>query len=271
MDYKIVALDIDGTLVNSKKEITDATRDILIKIQEEGCKVAIATGRPFKGAVEQAEKLKLSKYGGYLMCYNGGLIMDCKENKEVFSRNLPNEYIPEICEGLKGLDITVNTYYKDEIIASNSINKYTEIEPAIVKMNLRYVEDFVNFVTFPINKCLLTGEPEEIAKLEPVFKEKFSGRLDVFKSEPFFLELVPKGVNKGEAITKLAEINNVDISQTMSFGDGFNDIELIKTAGMGIAMANACKEVLDAADYVTLSNDMDGIAAAIEKFFYGKR
>ena len=74
MDYKIVALDLDGTLVNSRHEISDKNSDILIKIQKMGCKVAIATGRPFKGATRQAEKLKLSKFGGYIMCYNGGLI-----------------------------------------------------------------------------------------------------------------------------------------------------------------------------------------------------
>ena len=270
MDYKIVALDLDGTLVNSQHEISDKNSDILIKIQEMGCKVAIATGRPFKGATRQAEKLKLSKFGGYIMCYNGGLIMDCSDNRIIYSRELPHEYIPEICEGIKGMDITINTYTADEIIASNSRNKSTEIEPSIVGMNLHFVDDFVKFVDFPINKCLLTGEPETIAKLEKIYKEQFKGRLDVFKSEAFFLELVPIGVNKGEAITKLAEINNVDISETMSFGDGFNDVELIKTAGMGIAMANACPEVLNAADYVTLSNDMDGVAAGIEKFFFGK-
>lgn len=270
MDYKIVALDLDGTLVNSQHEISDANSDILIKIQEMGCKVAIATGRPFKGATRQAEKLKLAQFGGYIICYNGGLIMECKDKKVIFSRDLPHEYIPEICEGVKGLDITVNTYTADEIIAANSRNKYTEIEPGIVGMKLHFVDDFVSFVNFPINKCLLTGDPETIAKLEPIYREKFKGRLDVFKSEAFFLELVPKGINKGEAITKLAQINNVDISQTMSFGDGFNDVELVKTAGMGIAMANACPEVLRSADYVTLSNDMDGVAAGIEKFFFGK-
>lgn len=270
MDYKIVALDLDGTLVNSKHEISDANRDILIKIQEMGCKVAIATGRPFKGAVRQAEKLQLSRFGGYIMCYNGGLIMDCRDKKVIFSRELPHEYIPEICEGIKGLDITVNTYTADEIIAANSHNKYTEIEPDIVGMKLRFVDDFVKFVDFPINKCLLTGEPETISRLEEIYREQFKGRLDVFKSEAFFLELVPVGVNKGEAISKLAEINNVDISRTISFGDGFNDVELIKTAGVGIAMANACPEVLKSADYVTLNNDMDGVAAGIEKFFFGK-
>lgn len=270
MDYKIVALDLDGTLVNSQHEISDVNRDILIKIQEMGCKVAIATGRPFKGATRQAEKLQLARFGGYIICYNGGLIMDCKDEKVLFSRDLPHEYIPEICEGIKGLDITVNTYTADEIIAANSRNKYTDIEPGIVGMNLHFVDDFVSFVNFPINKCLLTGDPETIAKLEPIYREKFKDRLDVFKSEAFFLELVPKGINKGEAITKLAQINNVDISQTMSFGDGFNDVELVKTAGMGIAMANACPEVLRSADYVTLSNDMDGVAAGIEKFFFGK-
>lgn len=271
MDYKIIALDLDGTLVNSQHKISPANREKLIELQELGCKVALASGRPFHGVAKHAEELRLSSFGGYLICYNGGLIMDCGENKVIYSRELPHEYLPEICQGIKGLDVTVNTYTMDEIIAANSFNKYTKIEPDIVGMKLRFVEDFVKFVDFPINKCLLAGCPETILKLESEYKERFKGRLDVFKSEDFFLELVPKGINKGEAIKKLAELNGVSISETMSFGDGFNDVQLVQTAGLGIAMANACDQVLRAADYVTLSNDEDGVAAALDKFIFNKK
>lgn len=270
MEYKIVALDLDGTLVNSQHEISGVNRKKLIELQELGCKVALVSGRPFKGVAKHAQELQLAKFGGYLICYNGGLIMDCSDNSVIYSRELPHEYLPEICEGIKGLDVTVNTYTMDEIIAANSFNKYTEIEPDIVGMALRFVDDFVKFVDFPINKCLLTGYPETILKLEEEYREKFKGRLDVFKSEAFFLELVPHGINKGEAIKKLAEINKAELKETMAFGDGFNDVQLVKTAGMGIAMANACQQVLEAADYVTLSNDDDGVAAAIDKFIFGK-
>lgn len=270
MEYKIVALDLDGTLVNSQHKISDVNREKLIELQKRGCKVALVSGRPFRGVAKHADELQLSKFGGYLICYNGGLIMDCSDKSIVYSCQLPHEYLPEICEGIKGLDVTVNTYTMDEIIAANSFNKYTEIEPDIVGMALHFVDDFVKFVDFPINKCLLTGYPETILKLEEEYREKFKGRLDVFKSESFFLELVPTGVNKGEAIKRLAQLNGVDISETMSFGDGFNDIQLVETAGMGIAMANACPQVLKAADYITLSNDEDGVAAALDKFIFNK-
>ena len=113
----------------------------------------------------------------------------------------------------------------------------------------------------------MTGEPEDMIVAENEIRQLTGDRMDVFRSAPFFLELVPKGIDKALSLGRLLDIMNISTGELMSFGDGYNDISMIKYAGMGIAMDNAADEVKKAADYVTLSNEDDGIAAAIDKFF----
>ena len=112
----------------------------------------------------------------------------------------------------------------------------------------------------------MTGDPEEMKKAETDLAGIMKGRMDVFRSAPFFVELVPMGIDKAESLKRLLAIMGIGTKKLMSFGDGYNDISMIKLAGMGIAMENAAQEVKEAADYVTLSNEEDGVAAALKKF-----
>ena len=154
----------------------------------------------------------------------------------------------------------INTYEDDHIVVGNEINKYTKIEAKINGMDIKFVEDFPGYVDFDINKCLLQGEPEEILKLESVLSEKYKGVLGVFRSESYFLELVPEGIDKARSIDRLLKMIDIPTEQSIACGDGFNDISMIKYAGLGVAMENAKDPVKEAADVITLSNDEDGIA-----------
>lgn len=266
MDYEIIALDIDGTLVNSQKQITDRTYDTLINLQKSGKKVVLASGRPIQGIMPYAEKLKLSKYGGYVLAYNGGCVYDVAQDEKVFSKDFPLECIPEICDIIKDTGVTVNTYENDLIISGNRINKYSYIERDIIKLDMKFVDDFASYVNFPINKLLLAGEPEEIVALEKILGTKFKGKLSVFRSEPFFLEVVPLGIDKAESMDKLLKSLDLTKDNCIACGDGYNDVSMIKYAGLGVAMENASDTVKSAADYITVSNDCDGVARVVEKF-----
>ncbi len=259
MSYKIIALDLDGTLTNSKKVITVETQKTLIDFQENGGKVILASGRPTQGILLHAKQLRLKEYGGYILAYNGGCVIDCKTDDILFQSTMPLEYIPEICEIIKDYHVGINTYEGDKIIVGHELNQYTKLEAKINSMKIKFVDNFQEYVNFDVNKCLLQGEPEEILKLEKILSEKYEGKLGIFKSEPFFLEIVPKGIDKAMSIDRLLHMIGIKTEECIACGDGFNDISMIKYAGLGVAMSNAAEPVKNAADCITRSNDEDGI------------
>ncbi len=266
MAYEVLVLDIDGTLTNSKKEVSPKTLDAVIRAQEEGIKVVIASGRPTAGIKKIAKTIKLDEYGGYILSYNGGKIINFQTGEVVYNETLPEEMVPSIYEEAVDNQVGIVTYEGNDAIAGNGIDKYNEIEARINGIGLREVEDFPNYVKFPINKCLLTGEPEHMAEVEQKMKDRFGNFLNIFRSEPFFVEVMPQNIDKAYSLGKLLKHLDLDRSQMIACGDGFNDLSMIKYAGLGVAMANAQDVVKEAADYITLSNDEDGVAKVIDKF-----
>lgn len=266
MAYEILILDIDGTLTNSKKEVSPKTLDAIIRAQEEGIKVVIASGRPTAGINKIAKTIKLDEYGGYVLSYNGAKITNFQTGEVVYNETLPEEMIPSIYEEAIDSHVGIITYEGNDAIAGNGIDKYNELEARINGIGLREVKDFPNYITFPINKCLLTGEPEHMAEVEKKMKERFGNFLNIFRSEPFFVEVMPQNIDKAYSLGKLLKHLDLERSQMIACGDGFNDLSMIKYAGLGVAMANAQEVVKQAADYITLSNDEDGVAKVIDKF-----
>lgn len=266
MAYEILILDIDGTLTNSKKEVSPKTLDAIIRAQEEGIKVVIASGRPTAGINKIAKTIKLDEYGGYVLSYNGAKITNFQTGEVVYNETLPEEMIPSIYEEAIDSHVGIITYEGNDAIAGNGIDKYNELEARINGIGLREVKDFPNYITFPINKCLLTGEPEHMAEVEQKMKERFGNFLNIFRSEPFFVEVMPQNIDKAYSLGKLLKHLDLERSQMIACGDGFNDLSMIKYAGLGVAMANAQEVVKQAADYITLSNDEDGVAKVIDKF-----
>ncbi len=265
MLFRIIALDIDGTLTNSQKVITAKTRNQLIRFQKSGGKIILASGRPAQGIKSCAEILRLSQFGGYILAYNGGCVIECSSGSVVAKTPLPLEYIPEICDIIKDYPVGIITYEGDHIVAGNHINRYTELESSINHMDIKFTSDFSGYVNFDVPKCLLQGEPDVILKLEKILSEKYSGKLGIFKSEPYFLEIVPKNIDKAMTIDRLLKMIGYERDECIAFGDGFNDISMIRYVGLGIAMQNASETVKSAADYVTRSNDEDGIAFMLSK------
>ena len=133
-------------------------------------------------------------------------------------------------------------------------------------MEIKKVDNFLDAVRHPIAKCLIVGEPTRLAVLEKEMYEHLKDRMGVFRSEPYFLELVPKGIDKAMSLSVLLSKLGITQAETIAMGDGFNDLSMIRFAGLGIAMANAQLVVRENADFVTRSNDEDGVAYAIGKF-----
>lgn len=259
MKYKIIFLDIDGTLTNSQKVITKSTINTLIDIQKQGVTLAIASGRPDTGILPLAKQLKLDVFGGYMLSFNGAKVKNLKTGKIIFENNLSLKAFALATKLAKKYNVDIITYNDNYIISEISNNKYMNIEANINKIPVKVVPSMVDFIDYNPTKCLMFADSDYLATVEPKIKKSMEGLANVYRSEPFFLEVVPIGVDKAESIKALIDYLGIKQSETMAFGDGFNDISMIKYVACGVAMSNGCDEIKSQADYITLSNDQDGV------------
>lgn len=270
MKYKLLVLDIDGTATNSKKEVTPKTKEAVIRLQKAGVPVAIASGRPTPGVAPIAEEFHFGEYGSYTLCFNGAKILNWKTKEVVYSKTLPTSLPKRLFEDACRHDVGILTYLPDDsaILAGRRIDRYTEIESRICSIPIElYSDTFAQKVNFPVTKCLFTADPADIEAIEPIIAEKYQFEANVFRSEPHFLEIMPKNVDKAYCLSRLLKILGLTREEMVCVGDSYNDLTMLQYAGMGVAMANAKPEILDVADYITLSNDEDGVAHAIEKLW----
>ena len=267
MNYKIIVLDLDGTLTNSKKEISKPTLDALIDIQERGYKVVIASGRPTPGVLPLAKEVQLDKFGGYVLSYNGAKIIDCRTNEVIYQKTLPGEVIPELYNAAVESNVGIISYDNDYVIVGRELDKYIELEARINHIPLKKVDNFAEYIDYPVNKCLMTGEHEVLLEVQKKLQNKYKSLLSIYFSEPFFLEIMPQNIDKAHSLIKLLNTIGITSEEMVCCGDGFNDISMIEIAGLGVAMENAQDAVKQAADFITYSNDDDGILHVIKKFF----
>ncbi|MGL5681484.1 MAG: Cof-type HAD-IIB family hydrolase [Marinifilaceae bacterium] len=264
-EYKVVILDLDGTLTNSKKELSPRNKQALIEAQKQGARVVLASGRPTYGIVPLAKELQLANYGGYILSYNGGQIIDCSTGENMYHTSLPTSLISELYKEAKAGNGTMLSYQDRFIVTEDSTNEYVCKEAFLNRMDIEEIGFFPDAIKTPVTKCLAVGHPEEMARLELVMKAKFGETINVFRSEPYFVELVPQNIDKAYSLGILAQHLGITADDMIAFGDGFNDLSMIEFAGTGVAMANAQDAVKSAADLVTLTNDEDGVAYIVEQ------
>lgn len=267
MDYKLLVLDLDGTLTNTKKEITLRNRKALIQTQQQGTQLVLASGRPTYGIAPLADELQMGRFGGYILSYNGGEIIDWKTRKTLYSNVLPDAVIPQLYECAKRNKLAILTYKGEYIITENPDDEYVKKEAFLNKMEVQKSTDFLTDIHLPVPKCLIVGDPNKLIAVESELSIRLQGQISVYRSEPYFLELVPLGIDKAQSLAVLLEKTGMKREEMVAVGDGYNDLSMIRFAGLGVAMANAQEPVKKAADYITLSNEEDGVAAVVEKYF----
>lgn len=267
MKYQVLVLDLDGTLTNSKKEISAPTKQALLEIQEAGKTVVLASGRPINGVAPLAKELKMDCFGGYMLSFNGARITKCSTAEIIYNRTLSPEIIKPVYDYVKtfpGLDII--SYTDTQILSGIKPNKYVEIESRINSMEVVPVEDFPAVLNFPVNKLLITGEPEILETLIAPLQKQYHGLLNIYRSEPFFLEIMPRNIDKAQSLQKLLNSIGLTADAMICCGDGYNDLSMIEYAGLGVAMENAQPIIKESADFITRSNDEDGILHVINLF-----
>lgn len=264
--YRMIALDLDGTLTNHEKVVTPRTREALLAAQQRGAVIVLASGRPTYGIEPVADCLKMNHQGGYILSYNGGKIVNWKTREEIFAQHLPDEVIPIIHNYARHNGYALLGYNGNDIITEKASDEYVREESRINKMPICEVDNLLEHIEKHPTKLLMTGHPEQTVIAEKELAQLLGDRMDVFRSAPFFIELVPKHIDKAKSLQRLLDHVGMTSADLIAFGDGYNDLSMLCFAKMGVAMANATPEVRDKADYITLSNEEDGVAEALKKF-----
>lgn len=267
MKYRAIALDLDGTLLNSNKEISKKNKEIIMKAAKAGVKIILASGRPVPGIKKIAKQLHLEEVGGYILAYNGGMIIDCKTGEVIRREVIPTEYYADIVHCANKLEVTTLTYDSEGIITNDENDEYVHFESRINNIPIRQVFHLEEEAQLdPPVKFLCVGDHKILQQLQSKLDDKLKGAVNIFFSEPFFLEITPQGIEKASSLEILLEKLGIDRKSLIACGDGYNDIPMMRYAGLAVAMENAQPETKEWADFIAPSNDADGVAAAIERF-----
>ena len=245
MKYQVLVLDLDGTLTNSKKEITAPTKQALLEIQEAGRTVVLASGRPINGVAPLAKELQMDTFGGYMLSFNGARITKCSTGEIIYNKTIPKEIIRPVWEYVK---------------------TFPGLESGINNMEIVPTDDFPSALDFPVNKLLICGDPKTLETMIEPLRKQYHGLLNIYLSEPFFLEIMPKNIDKAQSLQKLLNSIGLTANEMICCGDGFNDLSMIEYAGLGVAMENAQPIIKETADFITRSNDEDGVLHVIDTF-----
>ncbi|MCY6371118.1 sugar-phosphatase [Clostridium ganghwense] len=263
--YKLIALDMDGTLLKEDKSISEENYIAIKKAKEKGVKVVLSTGRPQKGIEKYLKELNLLSDEDYCVTYNGSVIQNTGTNEILYKKLLTCEDAHYLYDLSKKLDINIHALTTTSCIAPK-LTKYTELEVTMNGINFEEVDFATLTDSTPIVKIMLIDEPEKLSEAIEKLPEEVYEKYTVVRSAPFFLEFLDKTVNKGAGVKALAESLGINQNEVICMGDAGNDLHMIKYAGLGVAMGNAFLEVKKAADYITYTNEDDGVAHVINKF-----
>lgn len=265
MTIKLIAFDLDNTLLNSKKEISPRNEDILKKLHEKGLKIVLTTGRPIKGIVPYIEQLDLKKEEDFSINFNGGTVQHNASHKIISSRFLTKEQIKPIAE------LALKMKFPIDVVSIDKGFSVIDVEKSGYQKFIHGLMDFVDlpFADLPENlkyyKFVSQTDPDKVLKIQKYLSDYPS--LTIVKSRPNLLEFLPKGVNKQSGLKELLAHFGWDFDNLMAFGDQENDLGMIKAAKVGVAVANAIDEVKREADVITKNNDEDGVGVFLEKYF----
>ena len=275
MEIKAIAMDVDGTLTNDRKEIIPKTREVLLKAQKQGILLILASGRPTTGLVEMGKVLEMDKNNGLFISYNGSKVVNFQTGEELFNEPLKLEDAKAVLEHMKKFEIKpmidkgdymyVNDVYNCMIRFRGEPFNVIKYESRGGNYKLCEIDDLAAFVDYPLNKILTAGEPEYLQEHYIEMMEPFKDKLNCMFTGPFYFEFTAKDIDKAKALDTVLKPLDITADEVIAFGDGHNDISIIKYAGIGVAMENAVADLKEAADEITLSNEQDGIAESLLK------
>lgn len=271
MKSKILFSDVDDTLLNKDKTISEVNRKAITKMLEQGHYFVAVTGKPIVVGRRVIRELGLTMPGCYMIAFNGAVIYDCAADRVLAERTLPLDIVREILEEADLEGVHVQTYQKNHILTrehDEELDFYLEQ----AKMEYKLVPDIFSCLEKEPNKVIaisIDGQ-KPLVELKKNLLEKHPNlekRCNCFFSKNEYLEFCPKDVNKGIGVKYLSEFLNIPFEDTVAVGDGRNDLSMIKTAKIGAAVQNAISDLKKEADYVTVEDHEHGaVAEVIERF-----
>ncbi|MGX7263541.1 Cof-type HAD-IIB family hydrolase [Enterococcus crotali] len=264
---KLVAIDLDGTLLNSKKEISTRNKEALAQAKAAGVKIVLCTGRPLAAIEIYLEELNLRDNGDYSITFNGGLVQKNDTGEIIEKALMPLEAVHELYELATSLNVPLDILSDGLVMQLPASKEHISIYSQLNNLLTFESYELAQLTTDQIyNKAVVAIDEiyldEQIKKIPASFYERY----EVIKTRSNLLEFMPKGITKAYGISLLARDLGIKQEEIMTIGDEENDLPMIEYAGLGVAMENAVAKVKEMADVITDTNDNDGVAQAVEKF-----
>ena len=267
MGIKLVTIDVDGTLLNSERLITQEVKSTIRQAKAQGVKIVVTTGRPYLGVIELLKELSLTDPGDYVITYNGGMILAADTGVELKRTTLTYQDYLRVDDLATTLRCTSHAVTADRLFTSNrDVSKYTVEESFIAKVPMSFRTRAEMAAEDSIIKMMLVGEADALRYIISQIPADFTKAYTTVSSSPNFFEILNKEVSKGQGLIQLAKILDIPLAETMAIGDAENDLSMLEAAGLAIAMGNAVPEIIAIADFQTSTNDEHGVAVALEKF-----
>ena len=267
---RMLALDLDDTLLRSDLSISHRTRSAIKRTEAAGVTVVLASGR-IPSAMEQFSKvLGLNKRPGYLVSNNGALIQESHTGKIIHDAKIDRQTVMAVCDLADAEGFAVQMY-DDDILYVSRQNEFTSLDERQSGMRQVVVENFRAMVGEGCYKLVIPGDHALLSHVQTIIKAFFGDDITLFNGRPNFLELMSKGTNKGSALEIVANAAGIKAGEAVAIGDSSNDEAMIRWAGLGVAMANSDERIKSIANFVTdATNDDDGVAEVIEKYFFNE-
>ncbi|MBN6206464.1 HAD family phosphatase [Ralstonia pickettii] len=258
--YKVVVLDMDGTLLNGKNEVSQVNKETIMELKEQGIQFILASGRPYDSIVPYAVELDLDLP---IISANGALVKSVTNDEVIYSSILSTKWVKEILNFAKDTTFAVSLYLKDEIFTfdEDMLNLHKSLEG----LDAKKIDSFKGNQS--VIKILMANHPDKVNETIKQFELRYKNNLYITSSEPYFLEIMNSNASKGIALEQLIKKMSVSPKEVIAIGNNFNDIAMFEVAGFSVAMSNSPLEVQGIADFVTKSNVDDGVAYVLKKVF----
>ena len=269
MKYKLLALDLDDTLLNEKYAITHRNRAAIQKAVDRGVMITIATGRMFRSALPYAQSLEIDLP---LITYHGALIKKAASGEVLRHRSIPFQLAQDMLEFGEEKKIHFNLYLDDQLYVreENENSAYYQSIASIPLQEVGRLPDFLKQQNIePTKLTIINKNHDYLNAIQEELRQVFSTELSILQSRPHFLEITHRKATKGQALKFLAEQEGIDREAVVAVGDSYNDVDMLQFAGLGVAVANAPEDVKKSADLVARANTEDGVAAFIDEFILG--
>lgn len=265
MSYQLIALDLDGTLLNEKKQISDRNKSAILKAREQGKQVVIATGRPLAGIRHMLEELEMTSENDFVIAFNGALVQNVKTGEAILKSHVTHEDYAELYRLSLVLDVHIQAL-TESYVTTPVYNPYTEIEASLngIKLDVCPVHEVPEFET--LIKVMMVDAPEKLDRVLHQLPDWVKEKYTIVRSAPIFLEFLHPSVNKGVGVAAVADLKKINRENVICVGDADNDMAMVTYAGLGVAMGNAIEALKDAANHITDTNERDGVAQVIENY-----